>query len=154
MRGLVQSRGVIGVLIALYLCAGLAAIPVPTVVVRLASDIGLDLTKEADANGCACGTASACSTSGSCCCAAKVPEPIELAQEDDDDDARGFELLGMSCQPELSWLLAAAFPVLTADRAGVIPFAALPGERLDTPYFGIDPLAELEIEPAPPKLSA
>jgi len=107
MRQLAQSSSVICVLIGLYVCASLAAIPVPRFVAGAfeSSEPGVV---------CKCGEASACAMSDSCCCAAKAHAEHNQAKAGEED---GPLLLTFGCMPELKWFLAAV-PVF--DGAAVV----------------------------------
>ncbi len=153
MRELVESRSVVGVLIALYVCASLAAIPVPRPIASFMSDIGISLASTPDETGCSCGTASTCSTSGSCCCAPKAltnDEPVTIAE----GEGQGFELMAISCTPELKWFLAAVPPVFTAGKSGMINLDALRGEELVAYVDEMHSLNKLDIASPPPRMNA
>lgn len=155
MRQLVQSRSVVAILIALYVCASLAAIPVPRPVSSFMSDLGISLVSTPDESGCSCGTASACSTSGACCCAAKAlvnsqdPQPVTIAE----GEGQGFGLMSISCMPELKWFLAAVPPVFTAGKSGLLNFDSLKGERLVASVDAVDSLNMLDTASPPPRQS-
>ena len=106
MRQLAQSSSVICVLIGLYVCASLAAIPVPRFVAGAfePSEPGVV---------CKCGEASACAMSDSCCCAVKAHAEHGEAQSNEDD---GPMLLTFGCTPDLKWFLAAV-PVFDGAAA-------------------------------------
>jgi hypothetical protein len=149
MRRLVQSKSVMVTLIALYMCASLAAIPMPRPVASFMANIGLSVADSASDGACSCGEASACSTSGSCCCAAKA------ATKDDSDELAGvdmgFELMSISCTPELKWLLAAVPPVFESGDGRLLNLAELKGERLVA--FGVDVVSihNLDVLSPPPR---
>lgn len=150
MRRMVQSRGVIATLIGLYLCASLAAVPMPRPVASFLSNIGFSVADTAGDGACSCGEASSCSTSGSCCCAAKA-----ATEEDDvslDDSDTGFALMTISCTPELKWLIAAVPPVFDAGERRLLNLAELKGERLVALGVEVESLTKLDV-PAPPPRS-
>lgn len=100
MGRLATSRLVVWALIGLYVCASLAAVPVP----RLAG-VGEDRP-----SGCACSDGSGCCEGGSCCCGLVHDEP---ASEDE-----GPALLVLGCEAKVKWYLATV-PVF-AGEAGVV----------------------------------
>lgn len=153
MRQLVESRSVVGVLIALYVCASLAAIPVPRPVASFMADMGISLASAPDESGCSCGTASTCSTGDSCCCAPKAltsDEPVTMAE----GEGQGFELMAISCTPELKWFLAAVPPVFSADKSGMINLDTLRGEELVAYVDEMHSLNKLDIASPPPRMNA
>ena len=148
MREVTGSRSVIWVLIGLYVCASLAAVPVPRFVTSAfdLSDAG------ATEVACACGSASACATSGSCCCAAKaLAEASHHAASENDTDT-GPDVMTFGCTPPLKWFLAAV-PVTSTSDAVIRVLGDLDGDRLvarDEPTMGS---RWLDVSSPPPKRS-
>ncbi len=139
MRQIARSSSIIGVLIGLYVCASLAAIPVPRFVASafVPSEPGVV---------CKCGEASACAMSDECCCAAKAHAEHNQAQANDDEPM----LLTFGCTPDLKWFLAAV-PVF--DGAAVVI-----GIAEGSPFgrLGLDDAARadsrgLDVQSPPPK---
>lgn len=148
MRELTGSKSVIAVLIGMYLCASLAAVPVP----RFLADAFAFAESGSAETACACGEASACSTSGSCCCAAKAHSiPTNLVSTDDERD--GAELLTFGCTPPLKWFLAAV-PVLAGSDAVKLALSHVEGERLAIPAEAALVSRWLDVQSPPPKRSA
>ena len=140
MRQLAQSSSVICVLIGLYVCASLAAIPVPRFVA------GAFESREPGVV-CKCGEASACAMSDSCCCAAMAHAEQGDAQQNEDD---GPMLLTFGCTPDLKWFLAAV-PVF--DGAAVVIGMAEEDTFGDLAFFD-SALADsrwLDVQSPPPK---
>lgn len=147
MRELTGSKSVIAVLIGMYLCASLVAVPVP----RFLADAFAFAEAGSAETACACGEASACSTSGSCCCAAKAHSiPTTLVSTDDERD--GAELLTFGCTPPLKWFLAAV-PVLAGSDAVKLALNRVEGERLAIPAEAALVSRWLDVQSPPPKRS-
>ncbi|PHQ78340.1 MAG: hypothetical protein COB69_10215 [Phycisphaera sp.] len=146
MRRLVQSKSVIFTLVALYVCASLAAIPVPRLVAELMADAGLSIADDEGA-ACSCSAATGCATSGSCCCALPVDEDDAVAVGDD----TGFALMSISCMPELKWFLAAVPPVFTAGDGRLLNLAELKGERLVAFELDVASIHNLDVLAPPPR---
>ena len=148
MRELTSSRSVIAVLIGLYVCASLAAVPVPRF---LASAFDLSPAGVTE-TGCACGEASACSTSGSCCCAAKaLAHPAEPMATGDESPV-GPEVLTFGCTPPLKWFLAAV-PVVAGSDAIKRVLADNDGDRLLVHAEPVLGSRSLDVTSPPPKRS-
>ncbi|MCA9273026.1 MAG: hypothetical protein KDA31_08280 [Phycisphaerales bacterium] len=148
MRELTGSRSVIAILIGLYVCASLAAVPVPRF---LASAFDLS-TAGATESVCTCGAASACSTSGSCCCAAKALANPAAPIASDTESRTGPEVMTFGCTPPLKWFLAAV-PVTSNHSAVSRVLADHDGERLiayEEPTLGS---RSLDVTSPPPKRS-
>lgn len=141
MRQLAQSRSIICVLIGLYLCASLAAIPVPRFV-------GGALQSDAPSTACQCGENSSCALSDSCCCAAKAMAKVAPAGDRDEP-----MMLTFGCTPPLKWFLAAV-PVFTGSDSVVGIVEASLGEREPVCDLRAVDSRMLEVESPPPKRSA
>lgn len=148
MRELTGSRSVIAVLIGLYVCASLAAVPVPRF---LASAFELS-TAGTTESGCACGEASACSTSGSCCCAAKALTNPTTPIANDHESQDGPDVLTFGCTPPLKWFLAAV-PVVAGTDAIKRVLIDFDGDRLIASAEPTLGSRSLDVTSPPPKRS-
>lgn len=139
MRQLVESRSVIVVLIGLYLCASLAAIPVPRYVADAFRPVETGVA-------CKCGEASACALSDSCCCAAKAHAASAEASADDE----GPSVLTFGCTPQLKWFLA-AIPVFAGNSTASFMLDDNRGERLLACDTDVVSSRWLDVQSPPPK---
>ena len=113
MRRLAASNPVVWAMIGLYVCASLAAIPVP----RLAW-IGGDAGERLAA--CSCSDGSGCCEGGACCCGVVHDEPAPADG--------GPALLVLGCEAKVKWYLASV-PVFTGE-AGVVGVMEFGAERV------------------------
>jgi hypothetical protein len=136
MRSLATSRAWTAVLVALYLLACQAAIPVPKLMLKR-----LTTSETAHSAYCAC---TGCSPDACCCAMGDATE--------DDADSSGVTMLGYNCQGTLSWFLVALPPAIP-DLHTIVARIELP--RLVVPAtVAVLVSAELAVPTPPPRTAA